>query len=146
MCQYYVVDTTTIISYYHEIFKQESKINRKYLSLITQAFNSYSKIRIIIPSIVFIEIFEKWCKREEESRCIYSEIFSPINDAANFEISPLQSEVLKNFISIDDSVINLENHDKIIVATSLMHECPIISDDPKIKRYMNSYSGIPVFS
>jgi PIN domain nuclease of toxin-antitoxin system len=144
MRQYYVIDTTSLISYYPEIFKQEVKIKQEYLELIKHAFFPSSPIRIIVPSIVFIEIFEKWSVNEENSRCIYSEIFSPINEAPNFEIAPLESEVLEKFISINDDIVNLENHDKIIVATALMHECPIISDDPKIRSYMTKESKYKV--
>jgi hypothetical protein len=72
MRQYYVIDTTSLISYYPEIFKQEVKIKQEYLELIKHAFFPSSPIRIIVPSIVFIEIFEKWSVNEENSRCIYS--------------------------------------------------------------------------
>ena len=143
MVRIFVTDTTSLISYFSDVFEKPSKISRKALSIIDRAFLNDPSIRLSIPSIVFVEIFEKWFKSEEVSAKIRSEVFESIKNASNIEIKPLEQEVLENLIKIEDYPINLENHDKIILASAMMLNCNLITSDPKIIKYVKRYGVIP---
>lgn len=141
---HYVIDTTSLISYYKDIFGCSSAISATAIKIIKHAF-VHSTIRLTIPSIVFVELFEKWNKTEEMQKKIYYEIYYPIKCADNIDIRNIDSEVLENFISIDDRVINLENHDKLVLASAITLEAKIITNDPKIIRYVKKTHCIPGF-
>lgn len=143
MAELFVTDATSLISYYSDVFQKPSQISREALNLIDRALLSDPAIRLSVPSIVFVEIFEKWFKSEEFAAKIRSEVFEPINNASNIEIKPLEQEVLENFIEIKDDHINLENHDKIILASAMMLNCSLITSDSKIIKYVKKYKVIP---
>jgi len=144
MGQLFVIDTTAIISFFSDIFEDKPKISQRGLDIIREALYSQStSIRVVLPSIVFVELHEKWCISEEISKRIYYEIFVRCNVAPNIEIASMEKEVLLNFVRIDDEIENLENHDKIIVATAMMHNAPIITNDPKIIKYARKAGVIP---
>ncbi|HBB31001.1 MAG TPA: hypothetical protein DDZ80_10345 [Cyanobacteria bacterium UBA8803] len=101
-----------------------------------------------IPSTVFVEIFDKWFRgknsEDEEFRAKFiSEIFNPIKFLPNIEIRELDIEILENFLRLDDPDINLENRDKIVLATAVVLESPLITSDSKIKKYVERYKNIP---
>lgn len=133
----FVADTTAIISYFAEIFEQPSEISKPSLTIIERAYCYDGSIRLSIPSIVFVEIFEKWYPKwtEEEIQKFKIEVFLPTETNENIEIKPIEKEVLEHFITLDDSRISLENHDKIIMASAMMLDCPLITSDKKIIRY-----------
>jgi PIN domain nuclease of toxin-antitoxin system len=139
----YVVDTTSLISYFNNIFSGPAKISRDALKIIETAFKRDSDIKLSIPSIVFVEIFDKWFSNEEIAAAIRIEIMTLIAERPNIEIKPVEKEVLENFIKISDDFIKFDNHDKIILASSMMLQWPLITSDSKIIRYNNKYKVIP---
>lgn len=139
----YVVDTTSLISYFNNIFGGPAKISRDALKIIETAFKRDSDIKLSIPSIVFVEIFDKWFINEEIAAAIRIEIMTLIAERPNIEIKPVEKEVLENFIKINDDFIKFDNHDKIILASSMMLQWPLITSDSKIIRYNNKYKVIP---
>ncbi len=143
MVQLFVIDTTSLISYFDYIFGKPSQISDKALTLIRTSFDRESSVRLSIPSIVFVEIFEKWFKSEEFLAKFRAEVFEVISQAPNIEIKPIEQEVLENFIKIQDEDVNLENHDKLILASAMMLECPLITSDPKIIKYVKKHGVIP---
>ena len=56
MKQKYVIDTTALMSYFSSTFEIQNKMSQHALDIISQAFNNDSII-LLIPSIVFVEIF-----------------------------------------------------------------------------------------
>jgi PIN domain nuclease of toxin-antitoxin system len=139
----YVVDTTSLISYFNNIFGGPAKISRDALKIIETAFKRDSDIKLSIPSIVFVEIFDKWFSNEEIATAIRIEIMTLIAERPNIEIKPVEKEVLENFIKINDDFIKFDNHDKIILASSMMLQWPRITSDSKLIRYNNKYKVIP---
>lgn len=139
----YVIDTTSLISYFSGIFAVRSQISRNALRIIESAFKRDSLIKLSIPSIVFVEIFDKWFKDEEMSAAIKSEIISLIDERSNIEIKSIEKEVLANFIEINDPRIKIDNHDKIILASSMMLQWPLITSDSNIIKYNTKYKVIP---
>ena len=141
----FVPDTTAIISTFDNVFNAKSKISSKSMGLIRRAFMNDPTIKLSIPSIVFVEIYEKWYARWslEEIEKFKSEIFYPATRNPNIEIKPIEKEVLENFIEIDDDIVNLENHDKVILASAMMLYCPLITNDPKVIKYAGRTGVIP---
>jgi hypothetical protein len=72
-------------------------------------------------------------------------VYEKIKSRENIEIKPLEKEVLLNFIRIEtiDSTINLENHDKQILASAMMLNCGLITSDRKIISYVSKNNVIP---
>jgi predicted nucleic acid-binding protein len=144
----FVIDTTTLISYFHEIFGKGSQISVKGLSLVEKVFKGEDNYLMVIPSTVFVEIFDKWFRnydsRSEELRAeIIAKIYKPIKNNPNIQIRELDQEVLENFLHIHDPLINLENRDRIILASAITLNSALITSDGKIKRYYQKYRPIP---
>lgn len=139
----YVVDTTSLISYFSEVFGKPSQISQYALDIIDKAFHDDSTL-LIFPSVVFIEILQKFI-REEEGAKIRSEVFERIKSRDNMEIQPLEEEVLRNFIKIQDieSKYNFDNRDKQILASAMMLQCPLITSDLRLIRYNKKKKVIP---
>lgn len=142
---FYVIDTTALISYFSNVFKVESKISKTALEIINQGFEKSSNTKLIIPSIVFIEIYlkQKW-NSLEYIETIKSEVFEEIFNFVEkdkIEIKPLEKEVIENIITINDKIVNLEGKDKIILASAMMMKCPLITSDSKIIKY-NSITSV----
>jgi len=140
----FVIDTTALISYYSDIFNQGSQISKKGLFVIDHAFKDKDSAIIIVPSIVFVEIFDKWFKGnkglDEEFRARFTvDVFETIRQAPNFEIREIDAEVLEKFLSLEDLEINLENHDRIILASAIVLEAPLITSDSKIISFIRKY-------
>jgi len=146
--QRYVLDSTALISCYPEMFGEPPQISNRSASIIHQALAFEDSAILIIPSIVFVEIHDKWFRgnslQSEEFREKFRvEIFYPIQTAPNIEIRELDIEILGVFLSLDDSQINLENHDKIVLATSSVLQATLITSDRAIRRYNNRYHMVP---
>lgn len=139
-----VLDTCAIISFFDKVFEEQSSISSKSLALIKEAF-SYSDVRLIIPSIVFLELYQLYFTSEERARKIYYEVYLPLKHAENIHIRSLDQEVLTEFIKISDieQGYKFDNHDKQILATAMVMNCSLISSDNKLKRYNNRKKFIP---
>ena len=107
------------------------------------AFRSDKDVLLSIPSIVFIEIFDKWVIDDEFRAMFISEVLEVISQCPNIEIKPIDEEVLQMFISLNDPIVNLENHDKIILASAMALQWPLITSDSKLVRYVKKYKVIP---
>ncbi|PKO04072.1 MAG: hypothetical protein CVU41_18985 [Chloroflexi bacterium HGW-Chloroflexi-3] len=115
----YVIDTTVLISFFNTIFGCEKKISSFAEKLIDSALNyTDSTIRISIPSIVFVELFDKFIKNEEFSKKIFFEIFIPIINSPNIEIKPIDKDVLLGLSLISGELEHHDLHDKLILASA----------------------------
>ena len=141
--RYAVLDTNALISYFDSVFKQASRISDEALKLIRHAFQSDSDVVLSIPSVVFIEIYDKWVLGDEFRAMFVSEVLELILQAPNIEIKPIDEEVLENFMYLDDPEVNLENHDRIILASAMMLQWPLITSDSKILKYAKRHRVIP---
>lgn len=142
----YVVDTTALISYFDIVFGQGTQISKKATRLIETAFETEYQIILIIPGVVFVEIFDKWFRRNrgEEFRAKFrAEVFEPIRQAPNIEIREVDKEILEAFLTLQDYDINLENHDKLILASAVVLNAPLITSDGKVIRFVNKHKVIP---
>ncbi len=140
----YVIDTNAIISYFNQVFHQPPLLSAKATHLIEQALSTSSDtVKLSIPSVVFVEIYEKWFRTEEFARKFQYEVFELIKQSPNIEIKPIEREVLENILSIRESLSNHEIHDKIILASAMMLNCSLITTDQSISDYVNKYRVIP---
>lgn len=132
----YVLDTTSLISYFHGVFERPSQISKMSLKIIESAFTEENTI-LIIPNIVFVEIFKKWYRSEEWSEKIRYEVYEKVISRPNIEIRPLDLEQLETFLLITDIEPdhNFDNHDKQILACAMMLNCDLITSDRRIIRY-----------
>ena len=138
-----VIDTTALISYFCLVFNRDPKISQTAINLIRQAFQEESRVLLIIPSIVFVEIFDKWIRNEEVQVKIRSEVLEPIKQSPNIEIRPIDIEILENFINLTDDDIKLENHDRLILASAVALNAPLITSDKKIRKFVLKHHVIP---
>ncbi|MEM9886511.1 MAG: PIN domain-containing protein [Bacteroidota bacterium] len=145
MNEKYVVDTTALISYFDEIFGGSPQISEEALDIIDKAFNDTSSAILIFPSIIFIEVFKKFFVTEEAAEKIKIEVFYRIINSPNMEVKPFEREVLEAFISIKDiePKYNFENHDKQVLASAMMLNCPLITSDKRIIRYNKRKNVVP---
>ncbi len=76
-----------------------------------------------------MEIFDKWFRNnngEEFQAKFRTEVFEPVRQAPNIEIREVDAEVLEMFLSLQDSDINLENRDRLILASAAVLKAPLI--------------------
>ena len=118
----YVTDTHSILWY----FTEDSRLSKKALDVFERTTN---KGIIIIPSVVLAEIM--FIAKKGKVALSFEETLKKIEEYENFDIAPLDIDILKvaNKIKVD-----LEMHDRLIVATSLYFEIPLITKDQQIKK------------
>jgi len=83
------------------MFGQEDKISTYARHLITRALSKDSSILISIPSVVFLELYDKWINNEEFARKFYYNIFIPIINAENIEIRSIDREIITHMLELD---------------------------------------------
>ena len=141
----YVIDTNGLISFYSTVFNdapgfdRSPSISKKTRDTIQEAISpSESAVLLSIPSIIFIEIYEKWLRSEEFFRKFFYEVFIPLKQSPNVEIRAIDQEVLENLLAVDGCLTKHDLHDKIVVASAMTLECPIITVDHKIIEFVGN--------
>ena len=143
MAQQYVLDSSGLIAYFDDVFHQTKRLSAKVTSLIAEALYSHgTPIRLTVPSVVFVEVFEKWLVTEEMLRKFYYEVFVPIDSSPNIEIRSIEQEVLETLLTIGAPLDKHEINDKIILASALALNCQLITCDPLIASYVDTH-GLP---
>jgi PIN domain nuclease of toxin-antitoxin system len=140
----YVIDTNCIIAYFYGVFCDERRLSSQAMKIIQIAFcQQEGEIKISIPSIVFVEIFERWFRDEEFARKFYYEVYMPIAESPNMEIKPIDQEVLQALLTIKGNLANHDLHDKIILASAIMLGCKLMTTDDEIISYVDTTHIIP---
>lgn len=110
------------------------------LSGISQVTNSLSKkalrafeetIRegeIIVPAMVLAEIM--YISKKGRVQVSFAETLEKVENYGNFAIAPLDANILR---VADDLAVDMEMHDKLIVATTLHFEAALITKDQQIR-------------
>ena len=148
MSKLYIVDTCALISYFADVFIGSNvSISKKALKIIDEGFSS-DRIKLIFPTAVFIELFDKWFKNAEDAEKIKSEVYLRIKSKDNMEIQPFDKEILGNFIQIIDidKKFNFDNRDKQILAAAITMNCTLITSDARIIKYNEKQKRIPILS
>lgn len=142
----YVVDTCALISYFQNIIDPTGTptISEAALQIIDKGFNDDDYL-LFFPSTVFIEIYKKWCRTENDSERIRHEVFERIKLRDNMHIVPIDKFVLESFVEITDIEAdhNFDNHDKQVLAVAMDNDCPLITSDQPVSRYVRRKNVIP---
>ncbi len=139
----YVIDTNGLISFFAGVFEdtlgfdESLSISQKARNAIQEAVYSLEGgVLLSVPSIVFIEIYEKWLRSGEFFRKFFYEVFTPLKQSPNVEIRAIDQEVLENLLTVDGCLSEHDLHDKLVVASAITLECPIITADRKIIEFV----------
>lgn len=144
MSAIYVTDTNSLTFYFHDVFEVTPKLSSRTRRLMDKAFRPYpTDIKLSIPAVVFVEVFEKWFVSEEFASRFHYEVFVPIYESPNIEVKPIDQEVLENLVRIGGALAEHDMHDKIILASAMMLNCPLITTDQAIIEYVNKNPVIP---
>lgn len=117
----YVTDTHSLVWY----FTNDGRLSSKALQSFQSSVNEGT---IFIPAVVLAEIMYI----ADKGRIVLSfeETLCKIEEADNFEITPLDTEILK--IAFQNGP-ELEMHDRLILATALFHNLPLITKDESLQ-------------
>jgi len=144
----YVIDTNGLLSFFSEVFEGAPEfdgapsISTTARTAIEEAVYSVEGgVLLSVPSIVFVEIYEKWLRSGEFFRRFFYEVFTPLKQSPNVEIRAIDQEVLENLLAVDGCLAEHDLHDKIIVASAITLECPIITVDHKIIEFVETGNG-----
>ncbi|MBK6400036.1 MAG: PIN domain-containing protein [Flavobacterium sp.] len=140
----YVIDSVSLINYFNKLFNEADKISPDARRIINNGFNTFSGVKLVIPSTVFLELHTKFVSNKEMAKKIYYELYYRIKECPDIEVKPLEREVVEHFIAIDNSIVDLEHNDKLILAAAIQLQCPIITIDPKIVSYVKKTKIITV--
>ena len=144
MTELFVLDTNAIIETFPNTFHRGSNISRNTSKKIKSAIFENSSInRISIPSVVFLEIHDNFCKTEEQTRQIFYDIYLPIKESENVEIRSIDKELLEIYSSLDGVLENHDTNDKLIMANAIMLKCTLISNDPILHTYNSITHVLP---
>jgi len=92
-------------------------------------------IKLSIPSVVFIEIFDKWLIKEEYVKSFYYNAYLKLLESPNVEIKPIERDVLEILITIKDELDEHEISDKIVVSSAIELDCSLLTTDNKVIEY-----------
>lgn len=118
----YVTDTHSLVWY----FTEDAKLSRN----AGEAFEGTIKEgTIIIPAVVLAELM--FIAKKGKINLTFEETIARIEECENFDIAPLDIDILKVADKIE---MNMEMHDRVIVATAIYHEAVLITRDERIKK------------
>jgi len=116
----YVTDTHSIVWY----FTEDPRLGMKAL----QAFEETNKEGlIIIPAVVLAEIM--FIAKKGRITLTFKETLRKIEEYENFDIASLDVEILK---VADKMEVDLEMHDRLVIATALYFNATLITKDRSI--------------
>ena len=116
----YVTDTHSLVWYFSDDARLSEKALRAFEETIEEGI-------IIVPSIVLAEII--FIAKKGRITLTFEETLRKIEGQENFEVAALDSDILKVADKIE---VDMEMHDKLIVATSLHFESALITRDKRI--------------
>jgi len=117
----YVVDTHALVWY----FTGSRKLGETALEVFRESTNGLHLM--IIPAIVLAEVID--IAEKKRVGISFNELLEKIDCSGNFDLMALDREVLK---MVDKLKGLYELHDRIIVATAKLLECPLITKDSRI--------------
>lgn len=139
----FVIDTVAFINYYTDFFREKDELSKQARKSIDSCLDKYTNThRLIIPSIVLIEVFRKFLKSPELVNKFYYEVFMPLKENECVEIKPIENEVLEVFKDLND--FKLENHDRLIFASAIQLNSVLITKDPMIIDYNKKRNLVPL--
>jgi PIN domain nuclease of toxin-antitoxin system len=117
----YVTDTHSLIWY----FTENPRLSRKALKVFEKTVKEGT---IIVPTVVLAEIM--FIAKKGRITMTFSETVQRLEVSENFVITPLDLDILNTADKIGH---DLEMHDRLIAATALFLDVPLITKDEVIK-------------
>ena len=117
----YVTDTHSLVWY----FLEDSRLSVNALQAID---GTLSNGEIIVPTVVLAEIM--FISRKGRIPISFQETVERIEKYENFTIVSLDMDIL---VAADGLETELEMHDKLIVATAIIHRASLITRDTQIR-------------
>ena len=117
----YVTDTHSLVWY----FLEDSRLSESALKAID---DTISMGEIIVPTVVLAEIM--FISKKGRIPLTFNKTLEKIEWYANFRIASLDRNVL---VAADRLEAELEMHDKLIVATAIVHQASLITRDAEIR-------------
>ncbi|GBD98090.1 PIN domain protein [bacterium BMS3Abin07] len=118
---YFVTDTHSLVWY----FTEDTRLSEKALETLEQ---TTQEGLIIVPSVVLAEIM--FIAKKGRISITFVETLKKIEEYDNFDIAPLDADILKVADKIE---ADMEMHDKLIIATALNFQAPLITRDEQIR-------------
>lgn len=144
MATLYVCDTTSLIDYFDNVFERGSGLSPNGRAIISEALcMTPTNVRLSIPAVSLVEIFDKWCHAEEFSRKLWYEVYQRVKESPNIEVKPIDREVIESVLEIGGNLARHEIHDKIILACAMTLKCRLITSDREIGMYNTRHQVIP---
>jgi len=117
----YVTDTHSLVWY----FTEDARLSKRAL----QGFEgTIEEGTIIVPAVVLAEIM--YIAHKGRITLTFDKILDKIREYENFDIAPLDTDILKEANKIK---VDIEMHDKLIVATALFYNAALITKDKEIR-------------
>ena len=143
----YVVDTCAIISYFNNVFKKAdtNTLSDQVRQLIDWSLLEQRDIILVLPSAIFVEIYYKWFRNEEEQERIRYEVYEVLKKSKNVEIKPMIKDTFYELVNILEANVpaNFDNHDKQVLATSMELQAELITSDSKLSLFVKKTGCIP---
>lgn len=102
-----------------------SKLSKKALKTIKEAEEAYI---IYIPIIVLMETL--YLIEKERVNLSFNKLLSALEESSNHQIIPFDTQVL----TIAKTIKGLEVHDRLILATALLTESSLVSNDRELHK------------
>ena len=118
----FVPDTHSLVWYFTDDLRLSRRALKSFESTVKEG-------QIIVPTVVLAEIM--FIAQKGRLKLGFTETIARIEAMDNFEIAPLDLEILRMADSIDAP---LEMHDKLIVATALCYDSSLITRDEQITK------------
>ena len=118
----YVTDTHSLLWYFTDDQRLSQKALKSFESTVKEG-------QIIVPTVVLAEML--FIAKKGRIPLGFTATVAKIETLANFEIAPLDLDVLKIAEGID---VPLEMHDKLIVATAIRYDACLITRDEQIRK------------
>jgi hypothetical protein len=143
MIHHFVFDTVAFINYHCDFFNEKSILSARVIEDVKKCLSpDFVDHKLIIPSIVFVEIFDKQLRSDEKAAKFKYEILSQYLNCDDVEIKNLDREILEIYYNLNNNIIQLETHDKIVLSSAIQMEAKLITNDRKIKTYIEETKQI----
>jgi len=116
----YVADTHSLVWY----FTEDERLSKRALRIFEDTINEGS---IIVPAVVLAEIM--YIAKKGRIVLTFEKSLDRIKEYESFYIAPLDVNILKEANKIK---VDMEMHDKLIVATAIFFNAALVTKDNKI--------------
>lgn len=117
----YITDTHSLVWY----FADDTRLSKKALEAFEQ---TTMEGLILVPTLVLAEIM--YIARKGKIPITFGETIKRIEGYENYDIVPLDTDILKVANTLE---VDMEMHDRLIVATALYFHATLITKDDLIK-------------